>query len=172
MLKEVVGRNISSLRKEMGWTKKRLSQAIGISALYLRSIERGEANITVEILERAVEVFGVSPAELVTLKEERVARQEVAGSSGEVPSRRPKRREQGRVRTTRERIIRFFRRHEGEVTITVPKLAKEIKRSERAAWKELKSLCASGEVVVIKRGGGRGKGNTFRLVKQSEVVML
>jgi|GEM_PF-1478396 len=147
MLKEVIGTNISSLRGERGWTKWELSQAVGISSRYLRSIERGEANITVKILERVAEVFGVSPVELVTLKR----RHGVSGTR------------RGRRETTEERIIRFLRRRKGEATIVAPKMAKKIGRSERAVWKSLKSLRTSGEVVVIERGGGRGKGNTYRL---------
>jgi len=150
MLQRVIGTNISRFRRERGWTRGELSRAMGISTRYLSLIEKGEANITIAILERAAEALKVSPVELLILPEKEQERERVI-----FPRRRKK--------TTRELIRRFLRRHRGEVNITAPRMAKEIRRSERSVWKSLKDMVADGEVVIVQRGGGRGKGNTYRL---------
>jgi len=122
---------------------------MGISTRYLSLIEKGEANITIAILERAAKALEVSPVELLILPEKEQERERVI-----FPRRK---------KTTRELIRRFLRRHQGEVNITAPRMAKEIRRSERSVWKSLKDMVADGEVVIVQRGGGRGKDNTYRL---------
>ena len=49
-IQEQLGARVRDLRKKRGWTQKRLAAAAGRHWTYIGGIERGERNITVEVL--------------------------------------------------------------------------------------------------------------------------
>ena len=51
-LKAQLGANISTLRKAAGVSKSTFALMVGVSRLYLAEIENGDANPTVDVLER------------------------------------------------------------------------------------------------------------------------
>lgn len=54
-----IGRNIVLLRKARGISQEQLALRAEMSVSYLRSIEHGQANPSVESLERLAEILGV-----------------------------------------------------------------------------------------------------------------
>ena len=59
--------NIALLRKNRGITQQQLAYLAGISAAWLRDIEHGCANMTMDILLRISRAFGLSPLKLACL---------------------------------------------------------------------------------------------------------
>ena len=55
--KEELGREIVALRKQRCMTQEKLALESEISTLYMRRIERGEANPTIEILSRVAAIL-------------------------------------------------------------------------------------------------------------------
>jgi transcriptional regulator with XRE-family HTH domain len=58
MLSEDIGKTIKERRKSLKITQPDLADLAGISVNTLYKIERGEANPTIDILEKIVEVIG------------------------------------------------------------------------------------------------------------------
>ena len=54
-----VGRKVRALRQDRGTTRRDLSAATGISERYLGQLENGKANVTLKILQRIVDHFGL-----------------------------------------------------------------------------------------------------------------
>jgi y4mF family transcriptional regulator len=59
MLVETVGRTIRQRRKALKITQSHLAELAGISVNSLYKIERGEANPTLELIEKIAEVLGL-----------------------------------------------------------------------------------------------------------------
>jgi y4mF family transcriptional regulator len=59
MLLEAIGKTIKERRKALKITQPDLADLAGISVNTLYKIERGEANPTIDILERILEVLGL-----------------------------------------------------------------------------------------------------------------
>ena len=64
-LAEVVSIRVRQLRHARGWTQEDLADKVGISARYVGYIERCEGALTVTVLGRLAEAFGVEPGELL-----------------------------------------------------------------------------------------------------------
>lgn len=64
-----IGANIRWLRKRAGLSQERLALEAGISNSYLRLMEHGKANPTVQELEKVASGLGVPLTCLVTLPE-------------------------------------------------------------------------------------------------------
>jgi len=63
---QATGRNIRRLRLERELSQEALAAEAGIAMRHLGRIERGQANPTLDVLEKIAGVLGVSPLELVT----------------------------------------------------------------------------------------------------------
>jgi transcriptional regulator with XRE-family HTH domain len=59
MLSEDIGKTIKERRRSLKITQPDLADLAGISVNTLYKIERGEANPTIDILEKIVEVIGL-----------------------------------------------------------------------------------------------------------------
>jgi len=55
-----IGKRLSALREEKGWTTNRLANQCGLSQSFLRSVELGEKGISVENLALVCDALGVS----------------------------------------------------------------------------------------------------------------
>jgi transcriptional regulator with XRE-family HTH domain len=58
------GKRVRAVREELGWSQENLAEASGLHWTYVSSIERGERNISLNILKLA-QALEVDPAELV-----------------------------------------------------------------------------------------------------------
>ncbi len=64
-LKESIGRNIVKKREKENMTQQSLASKSGLSISYLRQIEHGAANITLDVLERISFGLGTSVDDLM-----------------------------------------------------------------------------------------------------------
>lgn len=71
-IKKVIGNNLRYIRYQSGLSQEKFYEKYHLSVKYLSSIERGEINIGVELLEQLANTFHISPAELVTYYPDRV----------------------------------------------------------------------------------------------------
>jgi len=62
--RELVGRNVRRLRVAQGISQERLAFDAGVDRSYLGGMERGEANPTVDVLDRLAHTLGVALADL------------------------------------------------------------------------------------------------------------
>ena len=62
---KLVGRRIRKVRLEASMSQEDLGYAIGISATYMGSIERGERNLTVTRLLKIARALKTNPAEFL-----------------------------------------------------------------------------------------------------------
>ncbi len=61
--------NITAIRRHYGLSKKQMTQLLGISIQSLNKIEKGEMpNLSVNILYRVYDLFGIKSSELFTEK--------------------------------------------------------------------------------------------------------
>lgn len=65
LLSVEIGQNIVSLRSSLGITQEDLASSASISVSYLRRIEHGTANITIDILESVSTALTISPQMLI-----------------------------------------------------------------------------------------------------------
>lgn len=65
-----IGQNIVSKRKQLGLTQEKLALEANISISYLRRIEHGTANPTINQLERIVAPMGITLKNLMTNRAE------------------------------------------------------------------------------------------------------
>lgn len=61
--RELVGWNVRRIRVGKGISQERLAFDAGVDRSYLGGMERGEANPTVDVLDRLAETLGVAIAE-------------------------------------------------------------------------------------------------------------
>ncbi|MBR3664162.1 MAG: helix-turn-helix transcriptional regulator [Desulfovibrio sp.] len=54
-----LGERVKELRKQAGLTQEQAAEGAGISGKYLGEVERGEVNVSVAILSKLAEVFGI-----------------------------------------------------------------------------------------------------------------
>jgi transcriptional regulator with XRE-family HTH domain len=59
-----IGARVRDLRKKRGWTQEQLAAAAGRHWTYIGGIERGERNITVEVVGDIARALGVDVEEL------------------------------------------------------------------------------------------------------------
>lgn len=62
--RELIAQNVRRIRVALGVSQERLAFDAGVDRSYLGGVERGEANPTVDVLERLAETLGVPLAEL------------------------------------------------------------------------------------------------------------
>ena len=64
-LREVVARNVKSLREANGLAQDALAHDASIHVTYLSGVENGKRNITLNVLQRLAAALGVSEERLV-----------------------------------------------------------------------------------------------------------
>ncbi|AIX08017.1 MULTISPECIES: helix-turn-helix domain-containing protein [Bacillus] len=57
-----VGHKIRDLRKAKGWTQENFAEKSGFQSSYIAGVERGERNITLDTLDRLLEVLEITPS--------------------------------------------------------------------------------------------------------------
>lgn len=67
-LKQVIAKNLVTLRKKSGMTQNELAQKLNYSDNAVSRWERGELSPSIEVLENIAEIYGVEPS--ILLKEE------------------------------------------------------------------------------------------------------
>lgn len=66
-LQEKVGENIRRLRSQKGFSQEEFAFLTKIDRSYMGRIERGEANITIKVVEVIANALACQPAELLTI---------------------------------------------------------------------------------------------------------
>lgn len=57
---EILGTNIRTLRKKMGWTQEKLAEKAGISVPFMTQIELARKTASLEVIENIAKVLNVS----------------------------------------------------------------------------------------------------------------
>ena len=76
-VKELVGRQIQIARKRKGLTQEEVAERIGITPKYLSSIERGQANPTLDLIMNLAESIKVPVGDFFDVAEEMKDRPEL-----------------------------------------------------------------------------------------------
>jgi transcriptional regulator with XRE-family HTH domain len=63
--RRLVGRRISQIRRERGWTQEDLAERLGVSVRYLQAVEAGQENLTLDSLTQLAARLDLSLGELV-----------------------------------------------------------------------------------------------------------
>jgi len=71
-IKKIIGTNLKYIRFQSGLSQEKFYESYGLSWKYYASIERGEINIGVELLQAISETFHVSLPELVTFDKSKI----------------------------------------------------------------------------------------------------
>ena len=66
-----VGRRFRSLRKKLKYTQEQVAEKAGMNPTYYGRVERGEANISLELLIPVAEALGVSLSDLLHIEPEK-----------------------------------------------------------------------------------------------------
>jgi transcriptional regulator with XRE-family HTH domain len=61
-IKQRLGKNVSGLRLQKGWSQARLAEMISISPTFMMHIERGSRGSSLETVELLADAFGVDVA--------------------------------------------------------------------------------------------------------------
>tara|TARA_B110000114_G_C14793176_1_gene277664 strand:- start:150 stop:353 length:204 start_codon:yes stop_codon:yes gene_type:complete len=64
-IKQKFGVKIKQLRTEKGWSQEKLALNAGLDRTYLPSIEKGERNVSLEVIEKLALALNVKPSELI-----------------------------------------------------------------------------------------------------------
>ena len=67
-LRAILGHNVATLRNKLGIKKSTFAAMCGISRPFLDTIERGEANVRLSVLQTLADALAVDPIELITLR--------------------------------------------------------------------------------------------------------
>lgn len=67
----VIGTNLQEARAVNNLDIETAAQAVGISGSLLRQIEKGEYNMTIELLDHLCQLYEISPRDVATVKETR-----------------------------------------------------------------------------------------------------
>jgi transcriptional regulator with XRE-family HTH domain len=62
---KVVGKRISTLRKQKGWSQDEFEDITGLHRAYIGAMERGEKNCTLKTLKIVADALGVRIRDLV-----------------------------------------------------------------------------------------------------------
>lgn len=68
----IAAENIKNMRVDLGLSQEELAARSGLHRTYIGGVERGERNITLKSLERIALALNVTPAEIVTQKQNHV----------------------------------------------------------------------------------------------------
>jgi len=66
IIQEEFGEQVRNLRKKRGWTQEELAEAAGRHWTYIGGIERGERNVTLQVVSDLAHALGVDIEELFT----------------------------------------------------------------------------------------------------------
>jgi len=64
-IKQKFGIKIKQLRTEKGWSQEKLAFKAGLDRTYLPSIEKGDRNVSLEVIEKLALALNVKPFELI-----------------------------------------------------------------------------------------------------------
>ena len=64
-IKQKFGNKIKKLRTEKGWSQEKLALNAGLDRTYLPSLEKGERNVSLEVIEKLAIALHVEPYELI-----------------------------------------------------------------------------------------------------------
>ena len=64
-IKEQFGAKLKRLRLEKGLSQEKLALKSGIDRTYLPGIEKGERNVSIEVLERLAKALDLKPSQLL-----------------------------------------------------------------------------------------------------------
>ena len=64
-IKQKFGVKIKQLRTKKGWSQEKLALNAGLDRTYLPSIEKGERNVSLEVIEKLALALNVKPSELI-----------------------------------------------------------------------------------------------------------
>ena len=65
-LQHVVGSNVRTIRLRRGLSQEQLADALGLHRTYIGGIERGERNLSLQVVERLAQNLNVPIQELLT----------------------------------------------------------------------------------------------------------
>jgi transcriptional regulator with XRE-family HTH domain len=68
-LRKALGRTVRRLREEGGFSQESFADAIGVHRTYMGEIERGETNLSLDVLERLARALQLSVAEMFSVAE-------------------------------------------------------------------------------------------------------
>lgn len=71
-IKKIIGTNLKYIRHQNGLSQEKFYEKYKLSAKYFSSVERGEINIGVELLQELARVIGTTPQELITFDPKKV----------------------------------------------------------------------------------------------------
>ena len=64
-IKQKFGLKIKQLRTKKGWSQEKLALNAGLDRTYLPSIEKGERNVSLEVIEKLALALNIKPSELI-----------------------------------------------------------------------------------------------------------
>jgi transcriptional regulator with XRE-family HTH domain len=63
-IKKKFGKKVKLLRIEKGWSQEKLALSADLDRTYIPSIEKGERNVSITVIEKIAKAFKVSVSEL------------------------------------------------------------------------------------------------------------
>lgn len=63
-VKKKFGKKVKLLRIEKGWSQEKLAMSSDLDRTYIPSIEKGERNVSITVIEKIANAFNVSVCEL------------------------------------------------------------------------------------------------------------
>lgn len=142
-----LGERLRSWRKEQGLSIRKLALRAGLYPRTLSLLEQG-ANAKMGTWLKVLGALGKRPEELFA---------GLPMPQGLKPSARES--EAG------QQIKWYLGAIGGRFSGTVPQLARRLGLSERTTWRGLAELQKLGEIIKVEKGRGRGRGNTYVLVR-------
>ncbi len=82
-LAQALGAELTNLRTEKHWSQEYVAHRLGYDETYIRKVERGTANPTLQLLCNFADLFGVSLSDLICRAEDTAAK---ASNSTRTPS--------------------------------------------------------------------------------------
>ena len=64
-IRKRVGKNVSRVRREKGWSQEKLAFECGLHRTYISGVERGIRNPTVVVLEKIAKALEIPPKNLL-----------------------------------------------------------------------------------------------------------
>lgn len=63
-IKKKFGKKVKLLRIEKGWSQEKLALSADLDRTYIPSIEKGERNVSITVIEKIAKAFKISVGEL------------------------------------------------------------------------------------------------------------
>lgn len=63
-IKKEFGKKVKLLRIEKGWSQEKLALSADLDRTYIPSIEKGERNVSIIVIEKIAKAFSISVSEL------------------------------------------------------------------------------------------------------------